>query len=1073
MKKLFQSVTLLLVLLLALGGATIAQAAGYTASITTAYPKLAISNTIAQQVVWAAGLGTGSFPSATMSCDDCISQVMPIGFNFNFGGINYPNWSIHSNGVIFFQPTGSTGTGTTGSATTGSSSYTPSSLPTANFGTLGQAALMPFWADLIHNASSLTFPQASTASLYQYQVLTVSGAQVLVIQLTNVGYYSAPTSPVNMQVQIWSTGQIVYAYGSMAAITSGNNGLTIGLQYPGGGCNPLANKLSTSLSNQSYLFTWDTNAAACSQIPTVTHYEIRESGGATLCTEPVTVLACSSATSPCPAISIINNQLINAAVTVTGTGTVGTPNINPISFNLQPSSPTQAINLTWASGSSGTATLGIQAAVTATGALVCTNVAGTAKYANCNMTVSNTACIAPPDHYQIQGPASGSTCANSTFTIKAWADAAETTPYTAALVTGTLTQSGNLASLPNLGAFTIAAGSSTTNITPVSFLANGTTTFNTTTTPALAGATTCNFGGSTSCAFATSSATCVADFNCTETVLNAALAADSNSSTGRLYTKLAGNTFSFDVMARMAGGTPASSYASDANKTVTVELVDSTTAAACAAYPQLNPAVSSQQLSFTQANQPVQQGRQTINFTVPNAYKNVRCRATDGTGTQGCSQDIFAIRPPSATLVTSPTMATPPSGSTTGPIKAGSAFTLRATTNAGTNYSPSLVQDNTKLTAQLTSNVSTQQSGGTVGALSPSTLLSNASAVNASYSEVGYLYLAAGAFYDASSSAFTAIDSVSSDCVVGSFSDTPVNGKVGCGIGTVAAAFGRFIPDHFETAIIASTNPTTPIGCPSGFTCPTNPTPGANGFVYSSQPFSLQVAAKNAAGGTTSNYQNSFAKATTLSAWNAKGGATVNPGGGAMTGISVAIATYVNGVATSTTASYGSTLPSLLSPTDVYFRAAESASGDGVTSLQTTSVEAGLKIASGRIHIPNVYGSEKLALPLPVTVQLYDGNFWVTSVMDSSMTFNSALTPSGNLTSAMVTGGANCISVKNPANAAVASGVRTISLLATSACSYNMSLSGTPSYLPISPSIGGRVTFGLYKSPLIYRRENY
>ena len=297
-----------------------------------------------------------------------------------------------------------------------------------------------------------------------------------------------------------------------------------------------------------------------------------------------TVLACSSATSPCPAISIINNQLINAAVTVTGTGTVGTPNINPISFNLQPSSPTQAINLTWASGSSGTATLGIQAAVTATGALVCTNVAGTAKYANCNMTVSNTACIAPPDHYQIQGPASGSTCANSTFTIKAWADAAETTPYTAALVTGTLTQSGNLASLPNLGAFTIAAGSSTTNITPVSFLANGTTTFNTPTTPALAGATTCNFGGSTSCAFATSSATCVADFNCTETVLNAALAADSNSSTGRLYTKLAGNTFSFDVMARMAGGTPASSYASDANKTVTVELVDSTTAAACAAY---------------------------------------------------------------------------------------------------------------------------------------------------------------------------------------------------------------------------------------------------------------------------------------------------------------------------------------------------------------------------------------------------------------------------------------------------------------------------------------------------------
>jgi MSHA biogenesis protein MshQ len=398
---------------------------------------------------------------------------------------------------------------------------------------------------------------------------------------------------------------------------------------------------------------------------------------------------------------------------------------------------------------------------------------------------------------------------------------------------------------------------------------------------------------------------------------------------------------------------------------------------------------------------------------------------------------------------------------------------MRATTTAGINYTPSLVQDNTKLTAQLTTNVSTQQSGGVVGALLPTTLVSNASAVNASYAEVGYLYLAAGAFYDASGSAFTAIDSAGGDCITGSFSDTAVSGKIGCGIGTIAGAFGRFIPDHFETAIIASSNPTTPIGCPSGFTCPANAAPSVNGFVYSNQPFVLQLTAKSVAGGTTKNYQNSFAKATTLSAWNAKGGATINPGGGAMTGTSVASTAYANGVVPSIMSSYGSTLPSLLSPTDVYFRSAESGSGDGVTSLQTTAVEAGLKIASGRIHIPNVYGSEKLALPLPITVQLYDGIFWATSVMDGSMTFNSALSPTGNLTSTLVTGGANCISVKNPATAAVSSGVRTISLLATSACSYKMSLSATPSYLPITPSIGGRATFGLFKSPLIYRREDY
>jgi hypothetical protein len=36
-----------------------------------------------------------------------------------------------------------------------------------------------------------------------------------------------------------------------------------------------------------------------------------------------------------------------------------------------------------------------------------------------------------------------------------------------------------------------------------------------------------------------------------------------------------------------------------------------------------------------------------------------------------------------------------------------------------------------------------------------------------------------------------------------------------------------------------------------------------------------------------------------------------------------------------------------------------------------------------------------------------------------------------------------------------------------------MSLNNAPSYLPIAPTAGGRATFGLFKSPLLYRRENY
>jgi MSHA biogenesis protein MshQ len=115
------------------------------------------------------------------------------------------------------------------------------------------------------------------------------------------------------------------------------------------------------------------------------------------------------------------------------------------------------------------------------------------------MTVSNTTCIPPPNHYQIIGPASSTNCTNESFTIKAWADAVETTPYTAAVATGTLTATGNPTSIPNLGAFTIPAGSSTVSISPITFPAAGSTVFSTMATPTLPGATTCKFGGSTSC----------------------------------------------------------------------------------------------------------------------------------------------------------------------------------------------------------------------------------------------------------------------------------------------------------------------------------------------------------------------------------------------------------------------------------------------------------------------------------------------------------------------------------------------------------------------------------------------
>lgn len=1074
----------LLGLLLALGGASSVHAAGYTPSITTAYPALAISPS-APQVNWVASSATCTVPSRYNVCDDGKSDIMAIGFNFTFGGVAYARWSMSTNGVIFFE------TAAVGGTSTGDTDYTPVALPTNAFGgVVGppstiKPALMPFWADLQKNASlagANNVGQPANASFYQYELQTVSGKQVLVVQLKNVKYWNTtPELYVNLQVQIWSTGEVVYSYGTMQAMTS-NPLLRIGLQYPGAtvGCNTLANNQSTSLSNQSYLYTTDAAAAACPSLPTVNHYEIRHDAAATRCAEPVTVLACSVSTAPCPSASIINTQIINAAVNVAGTGSLATPNINPPSFNIEPSAPLQTINLTWALGSSGTATLGINAAVSATAALRCTNVAGTATSA-CTMAVANTACIAPPHHYEIQGPASGTTCANHIFTIKAWANAAQTTAYTAGVATGTLTSSGNPASYPSLGAFTIAAGASTVNITPITFPSAGTTTFSTTATPALAGATTCNFGGSTSCAFTAVSCP-PTDFNCVETTANAANAADSDASTGRLYTKLAGTAFTFDVVARKADGSVLTTYASDANKSVTVELVDGSGATACASRSALSPAVSLAQ-NFAASDA----GRKSFAFTVAKAYPDVRCRVTDTTTlpavAKACSLDDFAIRPPAVTLNTTAS-AVAPSATDTTTVRAGAAFTLYATSAAAPNYIGTLARNATGSAPVAFTAIGGATPTAAIGTLTltPATIATNPSVPlpsgNATYTEVGYLNLPSGAYWDAN---YTAVDSAPGDCVTDSVSDTLTGGKYGCNITHVAGSLGRFTPDHFDTAIIATAAPVAPIGCPSALTCPTNVT-GVSGMVYANQPFNVQVAAKNVAGNATTNYQGAFAKANTLGAWNAAGGATANPGSGTLTNLALATTAFIAGVGTTPVSTPNTTQPtytlgtSTTAPTDVYLRTTDA---EGVTSQRVSgSVEAGLKVANGRIKIDNAYGSERLALPIITTVQYFNGTTWLTSSTDSATTYNSALTTAtptpGNVLLVAASGlgspAGNAVSVVNPATAAVASGVRSFSLAAPMVPGHVNLFINAPIYLPSAP---GLATFGVFRSPLIYRRENY
>jgi hypothetical protein len=122
-------------------------------------------------------------------------------------------------------------------------------------------------------------------------------------------------------------------------------------------------------------------------------------------------------------------------------------------------------------------------------------------------------------------------------------------------------------------------------------------------------------------------------------------------------------------------------------------------------------------------------------------------------------------------------------------------------------------------------------------------------------------------------------------------------------------SLGRFVPDHFDTAIKQAT---APIACPAApFACPTNAS-GANGLLYSGQAFTLNVTAKNAigTGDTTANFQGVFAKATTLSAWSAAGNTgTANPGGGALANTALAATAFAVGVGTTPLSTPNTTQP--------------------------------------------------------------------------------------------------------------------------------------------------------------------
>jgi MSHA biogenesis protein MshQ len=172
---------------------------------------------------------------------------------------------------------------------------------------------------------------------------------------------------------------------------------------------------------------------------------------------------------------------------------------------------------------------------------------------------------------------------------------------------------------------------------------------------------------------------------------------------------------------------------------------------------------------------------------------------------------------------------------------------------------------------------------------------------------------------------------------------------------------GRFIPDHFDTAVTQ----------PSGYT-------------YSGQPFSAPdtatVTAKSLLGSTTENYNgvSGFSKAVTLSAWDNPPTAQ-NPGPGTLTAAAIAATGFdVSGSATGAPVYTFTT--KLTAPTTIRLRAQEDSGGDGVSSATTEGTGV---IRSGRLRLSNAFGRANADLGIPVRAEYWSGNSWIVNSLDS------------------------------------------------------------------------------------------
>jgi MSHA biogenesis protein MshQ len=145
---------------------------------------------------------------------------------------------------------------------------------------------------------------------------------------------------------------------------------------------------------------------------------------------------------------------------------------------------------------------------------------------------------------------------------------------------------------------------------------------------------------------------------------------------------------------------------------------------------------------------------------------------------------------------------------------------------------------------------------------------------------------------------------------------------------------------------------------------------GTSSFAYAGQPLSVKVQALNASNVITKNYDGTAALAADRVANAVTVSAVSGLTNGTLSGNSLADTTFDNGEGVGTITDTLAASKKLSAPENVGLNASD-------TDVSSNASTPTVLVRSGRIKLSNAYGNEGTALAIPLQVQYWDGKAWV------------------------------------------------------------------------------------------------